>query len=176
MSTQTLLRPTHSPDKSYDHVEPAAASRGDPEFQSAPFHIPNVLIIEDNPGDVELTMLAFEARGLIADFHIAVDGSKALSYLAGLASSLHPRPDLILLDLNLPKVTGAEILAFLKRHPYLSGIPTAILTSSNAPDDVERCSSLGVDAYLVKPMTLHGMLEMMKRIASLLERPQTPPR
>lgn len=169
MSTQTLLRPAPHADAT-EYADPAAASRGDPEFQSAPFHIPNVLIIEDNPGDVELTMLAFEARGLIADFHVAVDGSKALHYLTGLTSSLHPRPDLILLDLNLPKVTGAEILAFLKRHPYLSGIPTAILTSSNATRDREQCSTLGVDAYLVKPMTLHGMLEMMKKIAVLLSR------
>ncbi|MBA3684392.1 MAG: response regulator [Planctomycetes bacterium] len=148
----------------------AASARGDPDVAIDAIRIPNVLIIEDNPGDVELTMLAFQTRGLIVDFHVAIDGANALQYLQTLAASPDPRPDLILLDLNLPKITGAAILTYIRGEPELAGIPTVILTSSRAARDYEQCARLGVDAYLIKPMTLQEMLEMMEQIAPILER------
>jgi CheY-like chemotaxis protein len=134
-----------------------------------PLHIPSVLIIEDNPGDVELTMLAFQTRGLTADFRVAINGSKAIEYLQLVRSATTPwRPDLILLDLGLPVVTGRDVLAFIKGHVELADIPTVVLTASKAELDWERCSTLGADAFLTKPMTLQELLNMMKEIEPML--------
>ncbi len=145
-------------------------AQGNPEDGIDAIRIPKVLIIEDNPGDVELTMLAFQTRGLVADFHVAINGSNALVYLESLASSADPRPDLILLDLNLPKVTGAEFLAMIRCRPQLTTIPIVVLTSSRAERDFQQCSALGIEAYLNKPMSLQDMLAMMEQIAPILER------
>jgi two-component system, chemotaxis family, response regulator Rcp1 len=173
MSQQTAFCPTPA----MTDVEEAwsaddggtASAQSDQQAVTHPIHIPGVLIIEDNPGDVELTMLAFQTRALVADFRVVVNGAKAIEFFQSvLAASVPWRPDLILLDLNLPKVNGREVLAFLKQHEDLRDIPTVVLTSSHSARDQGSCSELGADAYLIKPMTLQELLDMMKEIEPIL--------
>jgi CheY-like chemotaxis protein len=167
MSTSAICADSAQADYDLDDIAPSA--QGNPTLGMEAIRIPSVLIIEDNPGDVELTMLAFQARGLIVDFQVAVNGGKALEYLESLATSESRRPDLILLDLNLPMITGRDILSYIKRDPDLCNIPTVVLTSSHAQRDSEQCSALGADAFLVKPMTLQELLDMMKEIEPILK-------
>lgn len=118
-----------------------------------------LLIIEDNPGDVRLLEEAF--RELQANIHIQVarDGAEGLEML--LDSNQHhtrKRPDLILLDLNLPKISGHDVLTRLKSNPLTSRIPIIVLTSSRAESDVRRAYESHANAYLKKPSTLDGLL------------------
>jgi chemotaxis family two-component system response regulator Rcp1 len=126
-----------------------------------------LLIIEDNPGDVRLLEEAF--RELQADIHIQVarDGAE------GLEMAMQPsqtrttrRPDLILLDLNLPKISGHDVLTRLKSNPQTSRIPVIILTSSRAESDVRRAYEAHANAYLKKPSTLDGLMSAAEDIKS----------
>jgi CheY-like chemotaxis protein len=106
-----------------------------------------ILLIEDNIGDIELSRRAFRDTGII--FEVAKNGEEALERLF---SSL-PRPDLILLDLNLPRVTGWEVLEQIKRSPLTRSIPVIILTSSEADADILSSYKLHANAYVTKPAT-----------------------
>jgi chemotaxis family two-component system response regulator Rcp1 len=124
-----------------------------------------LLIIEDNPGDVRLLEEAF--RELEANIHIQVarDGAEGLEkVLAPLEQRSSKRPDLILLDLNLPKISGHDVLTRLKSNPQTCRIPVIVLTSSRAESDVRRAYESHANAYLKKPSTLDGLLSAAQDI------------
>jgi CheY-like chemotaxis protein len=114
-----------------------------------------VLLIEDNPGDVRLTREAFRDAATPINLHVASDGVEALAFLGRQGPHANsPRPDLILLDLNLPRMDGREVLASIKEDDSLKSIPTIILTSSHAETDIVRSYHLQANAYLCKPLQL----------------------
>jgi chemotaxis family two-component system response regulator Rcp1 len=111
-----------------------------------------VLLVEDSPGDVRLTQEAFRDSGKAVRLHLAVDGIEAMAFLR--REGIHanaPRPDLILLDLNLPKMDGREVLSFIKKDMNLKIIPTIVLTTSDAESDVLISYQLQANCYLRKP-------------------------
>jgi len=114
-----------------------------------------VLLVEDSPGDVRLTREAFRSAEANIDLHVAIDGIEAMEYLRGSRPDAgKPRPDLILLDLNLPKMDGREVLAEIKADPELKTIPTIILTTSDAEADVAKSYELQANVFLTKPVRL----------------------
>jgi len=126
-----------------------------------------ILLVEDNPGDADMTCETLTDR--VPDVAISVvnDGEKALAYLSGRAPYEHvARPDLVILDLNLPKVDGREVLAEIKQDPSLKKIPVVILTSSDAPSDVVRSYELGANSYVTKPIGLGAFQSVVLSLAS----------
>lgn len=124
-----------------------------------------VLLVEDSPGDVRLTREAFrEANGSI-HLHVASDGVEAMSFLRREGPYVGvPRPDFILLDLNLPKMDGREVLALIKDDVDLKTIPTCILTTSEAEVDILKSYQLRANCYLVKPVQLEAFENLIKSI------------
>lgn len=125
----------------------------------------NVLLVEDSPGDVRLTREAFrEANGSVL-LHVAPDGVEAMAFLRQEGAHVEaPRPDFILLDLNLPKMDGREVLAHIKADPDLRTIPTIILTTSEADADILKSYELNANAYLRKPVTLDAFESLVRSI------------
>ena len=129
---------------------------------SKPFEI---LLVEDNPGDVMLTQEAFREGQFPHRLSVAEDGEQALHFLRhedGFRNA--PRPDLILMDLNLPKKDGRELLAEVKSDPTLSQIPVIVLTMSEADQDIARAYKLHANCYLTKPIRMDDFLTMMKSV------------
>lgn len=125
----------------------------------------DVLLIDDSPGDVRLTREAFRETDPSITVHVAVDGVEAMSFLRREEPHEHaPRPDLILLDLNLPKIDGREVLARIKDDEGLKTIPTVILTTSEAETDVLRSYQLQANAYLCKPVHLDAFDSLVRSI------------
>ena len=125
-----------------------------------------VLLVEDSPGDVRLTREAFRDANGSVRLHVASDGVEAVAFLkAEGAHAQAPRPDLILLDLNLPKMDGREVLAFIKGHPNLATIPTVILTTSDAEADILMSYELKANAYLSKPVQLDAFETLVRSIS-----------
>lgn len=124
-----------------------------------------VLLVEDSPGDVRLTQEALrEANGSIR-LHVTTDGIEAMAFLRREGPHGHaPRPDLILLDLNLPRMDGREVLAHIKEDADLKTIPTCILTTSEAEVDVLKSYQLRANCYLVKPVQLEAFENLIKSI------------
>ena len=113
-----------------------------------------VLLVDDNPGDVRLVQEAFRDVRDTIHLHVAVDGVDALTFLRQEGEHANsPRPDFILLDINMPRMGGREVLAFIKTNPKIRTIPTAILTASVDDADVETSYSLQANCYLKKPLT-----------------------
>jgi CheY-like chemotaxis protein len=113
----------------------------------------SVLLVEDDPGDVLLVREAFEDHKVGNSLSVVSDGVEAMRYVRredGYSEA--PRPDLILLDLNLPRKSGIEVLAEIKRDPTLSTIPTVVLTTSEAEEDIVRAYKLHANAYITKPV------------------------
>ena len=114
-----------------------------------------ILLVEDNEGDIFLTRKTFEKGRIANKFEVAKDGEEALQLLRGEKPYQHiSRPDLIFLDMNLPKIDGKQVLAAVKSDPDLENIPVVILTSSKAEQDVLRSYDLHCNAYITKPVTL----------------------
>jgi two-component system, chemotaxis family, response regulator Rcp1 len=124
-----------------------------------------VLLVEDNPGDVRLVQEAFrEVRDTI-HLHVAADGVDALAFLRQEGEHANaPRPDFIILDLDMPRMNGRELLTVIKRDEVLKSIPAAILTVSNADIDVETSYSLQANCYLGKPLNLIEFTNLVKAI------------
>jgi chemotaxis family two-component system response regulator Rcp1 len=124
-----------------------------------------VLLVEDSPGDVRLTQEAFRDTNLAIHLHVASDGIEAMAFLRrqGVHSDA-PRPDLILLDLNLPKMDGREVLAHIKDDSSLKTIPTVILTTSEAEVDIVKSYQLQANCYLCKPVQLDAFQALVMRI------------
>ncbi len=124
-----------------------------------------VLLVEDSPGDVRLTQEAFRDANQSILLHVASDGVEAMAFLRHEGAHLDaPRPDLILLDLNLPKMDGREVLAHIKEDDNLKTIPTVILTTSDAESDVVKSSQLQANCYLTKPVELDAFESLVKSI------------
>lgn len=113
-----------------------------------------ILLVEDNPADAEMARFALEDIGIEHNLQIAEDGEEALTYLAGQGKYKNSiTPDLILLDLNLPKISGKEVLQAIKEHSDFKSIPVVILTSSEAKIDIRDAYKLEADYYITKPVT-----------------------
>jgi CheY-like chemotaxis protein len=124
----------------------------------------NVLLVEDDPGDVLMTREAFEEY-LHNHLDVVSDGSEAIAYLRREGEYADaPRPDLILLDLNLPRRDGREVLAEVKADESLRHIPVIVLTTSQADEDVLRSYQLHANAYVTKPVDFDGFIEAIRQI------------
>ena len=124
-----------------------------------------VLLVEDSPGDVRLTQEAFRLANKAIQLHVVTDGVEAMDFLrhAGVHADA-PRPDLILLDLNLPKMDGREVLAHIKEDQDLKTIPTIILSTSNTEVDILKSYQLHANCYLNKPVQLDAFETLVKSI------------
>jgi len=124
-----------------------------------------ILLVEDNPGDVLLTQEAFQEGRLAHRLSVAEDGEEALRFLRKEGKYRDaPRPDLILLDLNVPKKDGRELLAEVKSDPQLRHIPVIVLTTSDAEQDVWRAYKLHANCYLTKPVRMDDFLEKVRSV------------
>ena len=131
-----------------------------------PYPCMTILTAEDDPDDCLLVEEAFEEVGQPNNLFFVQDGISLLDYLRRQGSftkpSSSPRPDLILLDLNMPRMDGRESLAEIKADPYLRSIPVVVLTTSSAEEDVLRTYDLGCAGYITKPASFQGMLDLVK--------------
>jgi chemotaxis family two-component system response regulator Rcp1 len=133
-------------------------------------HVPDmdvfeILLVEDSPGDVRLTREALKDAKMHIHLHVASDGIEAMAFLKreGKYADVR-RPDLILLDLNLPRKDGREVLEEIKESPSLKSIPVVILTTSASDEDVLRSYQLHANCYITKPVDLDGFLKVVKSI------------
>jgi CheY-like chemotaxis protein len=127
----------------------------------------DVLLVEDDEGDVLMTREAFEYYKIRNTLHVVQDGEKALQFVRQLGEySGAPRPGLILMDLNLPRRDGLEVLAELKEDPSLRLIPVVILTTSQAEEDILRSYALHANAYVSKPVDFERFIEVIRQIDS----------
>ena len=124
-----------------------------------------ILMVEDNPADIRLTKEAFKDAKVLNNMHIVVDGEEAMAFLRREGNYPDaPRPDLILLDLNLPKKDGREVLAEIKKDPELKRIPIVVLTTSDDEKDVFKAYDLHVNAYVKKPVDLHQFMKVVEAV------------
>jgi two-component system, chemotaxis family, response regulator Rcp1 len=124
-----------------------------------------VLLVEDSPGDVRLTLEAFKDAKVHVNLSVASDGAEAMAFLEHKGEHADaPRPDLILLDLNLPKKDGREVLEEIKEHPGLKSIPVVILTTSASEADILRSYRLHANCYITKPVGLEGFIKVVSSI------------
>jgi CheY-like chemotaxis protein len=137
-----------------------------------------ILLVEDSPGDIRLTQEAFRTCSLPVRLHVATDGVEAMKFLRREgASVLAPRPDLILLDLNLPRMDGREVLSLIKNDDNLKTIPTVILTTSDAETDIVKSYQLQANCYLSKPVQLDAFDALVKSVNDFwLTKVKLPPR
>jgi len=124
-----------------------------------------ILLVEDNPGDVVLTREGLRSCRINNHIHVVGDGEKALAFLGRQGEYRDaPRPDLILLDLNLPRMNGIEVLGVIKNQPGLMGIPVVILSSSSAEEDIVRAYGLHANCFVTKPLDLTKFIQVMGAI------------
>ncbi len=125
----------------------------------------NILLVEDNPGDIRLTQEALKDSKIMNELHIVQDGAEAVKYLKKEAEySIEKQPDLILLDLNLPKKNGKEVLAEIKADDKLRHIPVVILTVSRAEEDILKSYDLHANCYITKPINFDQFMKVVKSI------------
>lgn len=126
----------------------------------------NILLVEDNPGDVRLTEEALSEGDISVQLHVVRDGVEALNLLRQKTSTaLSPRPDLILLDLNLPKKSGLEVLEEIKNDKDLKRIPVIILTTSKEERDILRAYDLHANGFIVKPVDLNEFIRAVRSVS-----------
>jgi two-component system, chemotaxis family, response regulator Rcp1 len=125
----------------------------------------NILLVEDNPGDVRLVQEALDEGGETSTLHVAKDGVEALEYLRS-QQRINDTPAFILLDLNLPRKNGHEVLAEIKANPDLKRIPVIVLSSSSAEDDIVKAYNACANCYVVKPLDLDQFLKTVRRIVA----------
>jgi chemotaxis family two-component system response regulator Rcp1 len=124
-----------------------------------------VLLVEDNPADADLMRESIDASKLHLELVTVRDGLEAIQYLRGEGEHADaPRPDLILLDLNLPKMNGRQVLAKVKGDADLRGIPVVVLTSSNAEKDIVQSYDLGANCYVIKPVDLKAFQSIVRQV------------
>jgi CheY-like chemotaxis protein len=142
-----------------DHVEETTV---EPRVISRPI---DILLVEDNPGDVRLTLEALREDKLQNNLHVARDGIEALAFLHQEGTYADaPRPDLILLDLNLPKKDGREVLEEIKTDERFKRIPVVILTTSQAEEDILKTYELHANCYIAKPVNLDQFIKIVRSI------------
>ena len=126
-----------------------------------------ILLVEDNPGDARLTLEAFKEGKVINNLSVVNDGVEALAFLRRQGQYANAvTPDLILLDLNLPKMDGRQVLAAIKADPKLMNIPVVVLTTSASQDDIARAYSSHANCYITKPVDLDQFLRVVQSIES----------
>ncbi len=124
-----------------------------------------ILLAEDNPGDVRLTREALKENKVQNNLHVASDGVEAMEFLRKIGRHANaPTPDLVLLDLNMPRKDGREVLAEIKADAHLRKIPVVILTTSEAESDVLKSYDLHANCYITKPIDLNRFIEVVKSI------------
>jgi CheY-like chemotaxis protein len=134
-----------------------------------------ILLAEDNPGDVLLLREALADSAITCDLMVADDGQKAIALLQTVATDTGPRPDLIILDVNLPKHNGGEVLAHVRSDAAFAEVPVLMLTSSASPADQATASRLGANLYIQKPSDLDAFLGLGRVIAGILTGRGSPP-
>ncbi len=126
-----------------------------------------ILLIEDNPGDVELTKIALEDSKISVNLNVVEDGVEAIAFLRREGKYTQvPHPDIVLLDLNLPKKDGREVLAEIKADDRLKRIPVVVLTTSQAEEDVLRVYNLSANCYITKPVDFDQFVKIVQSIES----------
>ncbi len=124
-----------------------------------------ILLVEDNPGDVELTREALDTAKVANRLHVVDDGADAVDFLFRRGKYADaPRPDIILLDLNLPKKDGRQVLSEIKAEPSLAQIPVVVLTTSQAEEDIIRAYQLHANCYVTKPVDFNQFLHIVSTI------------
>lgn len=124
-----------------------------------------ILLVEDNPGDVRLTLEAFKDCKVSSNFNTVEDGEAAMAFLRREEKYTNaPRPDLVLLDLNLPKKDGREVLKEIKADKSLKHIPVVILTTSQAEEDIIKAYGLNANCYICKPIDLDNFIKIISSI------------
>ena len=125
-----------------------------------------ILYAEDEANDIFFLELALKTAGSTLALHSVVNGEQAIEYLSGLGPyadrTLHPLPDLVLLDINMPKVSGLEVLEWIRQEPRFKSLPVVILTSSSRLEDREKAQHLAIDDYLLKPSDPRKLVELVK--------------
>jgi CheY-like chemotaxis protein len=128
-------------------------------------NVAKILLVEDNPGDADLVRLALEENKVCNELHVVQDGVEAMTFLRGEGKhAAAPRPDLILLDLNLPRKDGREVLAEIKADNALKRIPVVILTTSKHDEDILRAYDLNANCYVTKPVDFEQFASVVKSI------------
>ena len=122
-----------------------------------------ILLVEDNPMDVDLTLRAFKRRRVTNPVEVARDGEEALAWLPRWEAG-EPMPAVVLLDINLPRVTGLEVLDAFKHHELARRIPVVVLTSSRDDRDLKTAYDLGVNSYIEKPVSFNKFIEVAEHI------------
>lgn len=140
-----------------------------------------ILLVEDEPDAVTLLQHAFAKAGVANPLFPVLDGDQAIAYLNGdgryADRAAHPLPQLVLLDLKLPRCSGLEVLEWIRAQPPLRGLPVVILTSSRERTDVRRAYAAGANSYLVKPSSLPGLIELASAFREYwLVHNESPPR
>lgn len=125
--------------------------------------LPPILLVEDNPMDLDLTLRAFNKKKFSNQVHVARDGEEALAFIPRWESG-DPLPAVILLDINLPKINGLEVLQQLKAHERYRRIPVVVLTSSREDRDLRTAYDLGVNSYIEKPVSFSKFMEVAEHI------------
>ena len=135
-----------------------------------------VLLVEDNPGDVRLTQEALKESAVNVHLSVAKDGVEAMDFLYHRAQfESAPTPEMIVLDLNLPRKSGREVLSEVKADPNLRRIPVLVMTTSRAEQDVQRAYALNANCYITKPMDLDDFLRIVRAIEEFWLRTATLP-
>jgi CheY-like chemotaxis protein len=127
-----------------------------------------ILVVDDNPGDVQLAEAMLDEAGLHPQVEQARDGVEAVLRLEKVLAGRAPPPDLVLLDINMPRMNGFEVLSYIRQHPTLGGIPVLMLTSSARDGDIARARALGAREYLVKPDNVGAYIELVSGLARYL--------
>ena len=126
---------------------------------------PRILLVDDNAGDVDLTQEAFRECNVHAHFYIAGDGHEALQFLMREGVFVEaPKPDLIILDLNLPRLSGRDVLRRIKNTPELRRIPIVVLSTSSSIQDIHACYELMANTYIVKPTQWEDLLRVVRTL------------
>lgn len=134
-------------------------------MSESPLNVIDVLLVEDDPGDALMTQEAFEHHKIRNTLHVVKDGVEALEFLRRQGQYENaPRPGLILLDLNLPRKDGREVLSEVKADAELRSIPVVVLTTSEAEEDILRSYSLHANAYVTKPVDFDRFIEVVRQI------------
>lgn len=125
-----------------------------------------ILLVEDDPNDVELIQLAFESYNFVNQLDIATDGEQALHYLHGQLgeSPTKPTPRLVLLDLKLPKIDGIQVLQAIRSHPQTRELVVVVMTSSAENQDLSACYELGANSYIVKPLDFQQFIDVARQV------------
>jgi CheY-like chemotaxis protein len=140
---------------------------------------PIVLLVDDLDAATELMRIVFERAGYVEPLRLASDGEQAIAYLRGDSGSpnytQHGMPTVVLLDLNMPRKNGFEVLEWIRKQPALNQLCVCILSASNLPEDIARAYDLGANAYLVKPGNLAGLMHMATSLLAWLRLVQFAP-